>query len=297
MIFGHKPLFDNATLLKEIYSSKKVKRSLLFAFGVLLSAISFNLFIKPSHLIFGVSGISIITEKLYGIDPSIVILIGNILLLIASFVFLGTEKTRTTIIGSILYPLLVKATDFLPNYIDLGNTEPIVIALCGALISGIGTGLIFKNNYTSGGTDVLKQIFSKYGKMPYSKANIYSEGLIMFLGGVVFGWNAFIYSIITLVVSGIVSDRVIMGISEYKTLQIVTGKEKSVKEFIIKNLNHGITEIDAKGGYTNSNKKMLLCAVPTREYFLATEGIKKLDPDAFVIAIDTYEIQGKINDE
>lgn len=297
MIFGHKPNFDNATLIKEIYSNKKTKRTMIFVIGVLLSAISFNLFIKPSHLIFGVSGISIMTEKIFGIDPSVVIFIGNIILLIASFVFLGTEKTKTTIIGSILYPVLVKATDFLPNYISLGNTESIVIALCGALLSGIGTGLIFKNNFTSGGTDVLKQIFSKYGKMAYSKANIYSEGLIMFLGGLVFGWDAFIYSIITLVISGMVSDRVIMGISEYKTLQIVTGKEKEVKEFIIKNLNHGITEIDAKGGYTGKHKKMLLCAVPTREYFLATEGIKKLDPDAFVIAIDTYEIQGKINEE
>lgn len=297
MIFGHKSKFDNAALLNEIYNSKKVRRKIMFVVGVLLSAIAFNLFIKPSHLIFGVSGISIMTENIFGIDPSIVIFIGNILLLIASSVFLGKEKTRKTIIGSILYPVLVKLTDFLPNHIDLGSTEPIVIALCGALISGVGTGLIFKNNYTSGGTDVLKQIFSVYGKMPYSKANIYSEGLIMFFGGIVFGWDAFIYSIITLVISGIVSDRVIMGISEFKTLQIVTSKEKEVKEFIMANLNHGITEIDAKGGYTGNHKKMLLCAVPTREYFLATEGIKKIDQNAFVIAIDTYEIQGKINDK
>lgn len=296
MIFGHKPKFDNATILKEIYGSKKIRRSLMFILGVLLSAVAFNLFIKPSHLIFGVSGISIMIEKIFGIDPSIVILIGNIVLLIASYVFLGPKKTATTIIGSFLYPILVKITDPLPNYIDLGSTEPIVLAMCGALVSGIGTGLIFKNNYTSGGTDVLKQIFSTYGKMSYSKANIYSEGLIMIFGGLVFGWDAFIYSIITLSVSGIVSDRVIMGISEYKTLQIVTSKESEIKQFITANLNHGITEIDAKGGYTGSRKKILLCAVPTREYFLATEGIKKIDPDAFVIAIDTYEIQGKIEE-
>ena len=57
-------------------------------------------------------------------------------------------------------------------------------------------------------------------------------------------------------------------------------------------LNHGVTEIDAQGGYTNKRKKVLLCAIPTREYFVATEAIKKLDPEAFVIVIDTYEIQG-----
>ena len=291
-LFNHKPLIDNAKLLKEIQESKKIKRTLMFIIGIILSASSFNLFIKPSHLIYGVSGISIITEKLFKIDPSIIILLGNLLLLIASYIFLGKKETRLSMIGSLLYPLFVKITDFLPNYIDLSGTEPIVIALCGAFISGIGTGLVFKNNFTSGGTDILKQIFSKYGKMPYSMANIYSEGLIMLLGGLVFGWQSFIYSLITLLTSGKVSDKVIMGISEYKTLQIVTDKEQQIIEFITKNLNHGITEIDAKGGYTNNKKKILLCAVPTREYFLATEGIKKLDPEAFVIAIDTYEIQG-----
>ncbi|MBR3229279.1 MAG: YitT family protein [Bacilli bacterium] len=292
-LFNHKPLIDNKVLLKEIQESKRIKRAVLFIIGIMLSAISFNLFIKPSHLIFGVSGISIVTEKLFNLDPSIVILIGNIILLIACYTFLGKEKTKVSIIGSLLYPLCVKITEFLPQYIDLSGTEPIVIALCGATISGLGTGIVFKNNYNSGGTDILKQIFAKYGKMPYSKANIYSEGLIMFLGGIVFGWQAFIYSLITLVTSGKISDKVIMGISEYKTLQIVTSKENEIKEFITKNLNHGITEIDAKGGYTNEKKKILLCAIPTREYFLTTEGIKKLDPEAFVIAIDTYEIQGR----
>ncbi len=292
MILKRKVKIDNAKLLKEIKESKKIKRSFMFLIGVFLSAVSFNLFIKPSHLIFGVSGISIVTEKLYNLDPSIVILGGNTLLLIASLVFLGKEETKLTVIGSILYPVFVKLTDQIPNHIDLGSTEPIVIAVCGALISGTGTGLIFKNSFTTGGTDVLKQIFSKYGKLPYSLANIYSEGLIMLLGGIVFGWGAFIYSIITLVISGIVSDRVIMGISEYKTLQIVTDREDEIKNFIMKNLNHGITVIDAKGAYTGDRKTVLLCAIPTREYFIATEAIKKLDPKAFVIAIDTYEIQG-----
>ena len=292
MIFAKKGHIDSNNLLKEIKDSKKLKRYIEFFIGVLLSACAFNIFLKPCNLIFGLSGLSIITEKLLKIDPSLIILIGNIILLIASFVFLGTEKTKPTIIGSILYPLLVKITEFLPEYIDLGNTEMIVIALCGALISGVGTGLVFKNNFTTGGTDVLKQILSHYGKMPYSKANIYSEGLIMLAGGIFFGWQSFIYSFITLYASGIISDRVILGISEYKTLEIITSEEKAIKDFIMTNLNHGVTEIEPQAGYTNTRKKVLLCAIPTREYFVATEAIKKLDSEAFVIIIDTYEVQG-----
>ena len=289
-LFNHES-FDNNKLIKEIHESKKIRRAFMFVVGVFLCAIAFNLFIKPSHLIFGVSGISIVTEKLFNIDPAIIILIGNILLLIASYVYLGRKQSRVAIIGSILYPVFIKLTEFVPNYVNLDQTEPIVIAVCGAFISGLGTGIIFKNNFSCGGTDILKQIFSKYGKMSYSMSNIYSEVLIMLLGGLVFGPKAFIYSVITLVISGKVSDRVIMGISEYKTLQIVTAKANHIKEFITVNLNHGVTEIDAKGGYTDNKKKVLLCAIPTREYFIATEGIKKIDPEAFVIAIDTYEIQ------
>ena len=292
MIFAKKKQIDNISLLKEITGSKKVKRYIEFFIGVFLSAFAFNVFLKPCNLIFGLSGLSIITEKFLHIDPSLVILVGNILLLIASFVFLGFESSKSTILGSIVYPIFVKLTEFMPKYIDLGNTETIVIALCGALVSGIGTGLVFKNNFTTGGTDVLKQILSHYGKMPYSKANIYSEGLIMIAGGIFFGWPSFIYSIITLYSSGIISDRVILGISEYKTLEIITTEDTAIKNFIMESLNHGVTVLDAQGGYTNKKKKVLLCAIPTREYFVATEAIKKLDPEAFVIVIDTYEIRG-----
>lgn len=291
MIFAKKSKIDSSNLLKEITSFKIIKRYFMFLIGVLLSAVAFNLFIKPSHLIFGLSGISIMTEKLYNIDPSLLILFGNALLLIASLVFLGLDVTKSTILGSICYPLFIKLTDFLPNYIDLGSTEPVVLALCGGLISGVGTGLVFKNNFTAGGTDVLKQILSRYGKMQYSKANLYSEGLIMLAGGLVYGWQSFIYSIMTLYISGLVSDRVILGISEYKTLEIITTEEEAIKEFIM-NLNHGVTEISAKGGYTNRKNTILLCAIPTREYFIATEGIARLDPDAFIIIMDTYEIRG-----
>lgn len=292
MIFAKKKQIDTSNLLKEITSSKKLQRYVMFFIGVFLSAFAFNVFLKPCNLTFGLSGLSIIIEKFFGVDSSLVILLGNVLLLIASLVFLGIDKTKSTVLGSLLYPLLVKLTAFIPELIDFGDTETIVIALCGALISGIGTGLVFKNNFTTGGSDVVKQILSQYGKMPYSKANLYSEGLIMVVGGFFFGWQAFIYSIITLALSGTVSDRVILGISEYKTLEIITTEEEAIKKFIMESLNHGVTEIDAQGGYTHKKKKILLCAIPTREYFVATEAIKKIDPEAFVIIIDTYEIQG-----
>ena len=295
MIFNlvKKNKIDGTELLKEISNSKKIQRYFYFVIGILIMAIAFNLFMKEAHIMSGVSGLSLITEQVFGLDPSLVILMANIILVIASFVFLGKEKTTNTIMGSILYPVFVKLTETIPNYIDFTGTETIVLVLSGAVLSGFGTGLIFKNNFTSGGTDILKQILTTYFKMPYSKTTIYSEGIIIVLGAIIFGWTSFLYSIITIFISGYISDRVILGISEYKTMQIITNKEEEIKDFILETLHHGVTIIDAEGGYTKKARKVLISAIPTREYFVATEAIKKIDPESFVIAIDTYEITGK----
>ena len=291
--FSRKHKIDSNALLKEIYSSKKIQRYFYFIIGILIMAIAFNLFMKEAHIMSGVSGLSLTTEKLFNLDPSLVILIANIILVIASFVFLGKEKTTNTIVGSILYPVFVKLTEKLPDYINFGNTETIVLVLSGAVLTGLGSGLVFKNNFTSGGTDILKQILTTYCKMPYSKTNMYSEGIIIILGAFVFGWTSFLYSIITMFIIGYISDRVILGISEYKTMQIITNKEEEIKEFILETLHHGVTIINAEGGYTKEPRKILISAIPTREYFVATEAIKKIDPASFVIATDTYEITGK----
>ena len=124
-----KNTFDDKKIVKEVYSNDRLKRYTLFFLGVLIQAIAFNVFILPSHMSFGVSGIAVVLKQLIGVNPSFVILLANILLVIASFVYLGKSVTSKTIVGSILYPLLVEFTVFLPGVINLGDTEPVIIAL------------------------------------------------------------------------------------------------------------------------------------------------------------------------
>ncbi len=287
-----KMAFDDNKIVKEIYSSDRLKRYSIFFVGVLLQAIAFNVFILPSDMSFGVSGISVVLKRLFGINPSYIILIANLLLVVASFVYLGKSVTSKTIVGSILYPLLVEATVFLPSLINLGETEPVIIALSGAVLYGIGSGFVFKTGYTTGGSDVLKQILSQYGKKSMGQATLYVEGLIVTLCLFVFGWQAFIYSVLSLGVISVLTDKVILGISKYKTFQIITNKEKEVKQFILNQLHHGVTILDSHGGYTGDTKKILLCTIPTKRYFLLKEGILQIDKKAFFIVTDTYEVKG-----
>ena len=200
-----KKVFDDNNVVKEIYSNDRFKRYSIFFIGVLIQAIAFNVFILPSNMSFGVSGVAVVLKQLLGLNPSFVILLANALLIVASFVYLGKTVTSKTIVGSILYPLLIEATVFLPAMGDLGNTEPVIIALSGAVLYGIGCGFVFKTGYTTGGSDVLKQIISQYGKKSMGQATLYVEGCIVTLCLFVFGWQAFIYSLISLYV--ISTDR------------------------------------------------------------------------------------------
>ena len=283
-------VFDDSIIVQEIYKSGRLKRYSLFILGVILQALAFNLFILPSDMVFGVSGIAVIFNAVFGISPSYMILVINLVLIIASLVYLGREVTRYTIIGAILYPIFVEITSHLT--IDLGATEPVIIALTGAVIYGFGTGLVFRGGYTTGGTDVLKQIVSKYAKRSVGQATIYVEGIIVTFGIFVFGWQSFIYSVISLAIIGTITDKVMLGISEYKNFEVVTTKEKEIKQFILNQLHHGVTIIDSKSGFGGDHKYLLFCTVPTKEYFLLKEGILRIDKDAFFIITDTYEVNG-----
>ncbi len=287
-----KNTFDDNKVIQEIYNNDKLKRYSIFFIGVVIQALAFNVFILQSNMAFGVSGIGVVLNSLFGIAPSYTILVANVLLIVASFVYLGKDVTSKTIVGAILYPVLVQLTAGVPEMINLGNTEPVIIALSGAVLYGFGTGLVFKVGYTTGGSDVMKQIISQYGKTSVGQATIYVEGLIVLSCLFVFGWQSFIYSIISLYLVGFFTDKVILGISKYKTFQIVTKKEKEVKQFILNQLHHGVTILDSHGGYTDNKRRILLCTVPTKQYFLLKEGILQIDEDAFFIITDTYEVKG-----
>ena len=100
------------------------------------------------------------------------------------------------------------------------------------------------------------------------------------------------YSLIALYIISIMTDKVILGISQSKAFYIVTSEPALVKDYILKNISHGVTVIDARGGFSNDKEKMLLCVVPTSMYFKLKEGINYIDKDAFFVVTDAYETSG-----
>ena len=100
------------------------------------------------------------------------------------------------------------------------------------------------------------------------------------------------YSIISLYIISVMSDKVILGVSQSKAFYIITNHESEVKKFITTSLKHGVTVLDGRGGFTGNNQKVIMCTIPTKQYFLVKEGIHEIDPEAFFIVTDAYEVSG-----
>lgn len=290
---GKKQLKFDENFFKYIDEKYRVRRYIELIIGVFLIAVSFNCFFLPNDIVFGgVSGIAIIVNHFLGIDPSLVITILSILLLIISYIFLGKEKTFNSILGSLLYPLFVKLTANFSSFLHFDKTDLLLILLFASIIYGIGTGLVFRAGYTTGGTDILNQIVSKYAKMSLGKALIFSDGIILAAGIFVFGSTKFLYAVIVLYITSVLTDKVVLGISDSKAFYIISAEEKGVKDYILKHLDHTITIIEGVGGYTKKKQHILMCIIPTKEYFKLKEAILEIDKDAFFIVTDAYEVLG-----
>lgn len=285
---------DNLKEIRErIEKKSKLGRYIQFCVGCLLIAISFNLFLSPNNIVSGgVSGVSILLNHLIGINTSVFILSVNVILLILSYFLLGKEKTKASIFGSLLYPFFIEITKNINLVLEIDNSQLLLSTIFAGVLYGFGAGIIFKAGFTTGGTDILNQIISKYFKVGMGKSILYCDGTIVAFTGLIFGINKLMYSILVLYLVSYMSDKVILGISDSKAFYIITKEEKKIREYILKYLNHGVTVIDAKGGFNKEDKNVLLCVLPTKDYYKLKEGINEIDKDAFFVVTDAYEVSG-----
>lgn len=270
---------------------KEFIRYFMFIFGIFLYAFSFNLFYVPYNMVIGGStGLSLIFKEWIGISPSLFVAIVSYTLIVFSFIYLGKEATLKTIVGTILYPIFLEVTNRFIVYFDTSLSAMLLISIYGGVFIGIANGIMLKTGYTTGGFNIIYQILNKYFDIAMGKCILIVNVIILLLGLYVFGIASALYSVIALYISSIITDKVILGISNTKTFYVITNKPKDVKELIFNDLKHTVTEIDARGGYTNDKKKMLMSVIPTKEYFIFKEAIKEIDKNAFFLITDTYEV-------
>lgn len=281
--------------------SEKIKRNrmlvevFLFVLGTFIVALTYNTLVIPNNIVVGgTTGIGIIFNKLFGWNIKLFVLISGIALLFISFIFLGYKKTKRTIIGTFLYPIMLAITLPLANLIIpyLKFDDFIVITLLSGTFMGLGFGLIYKARYTTGGIDVVMQLLNKYLKIPEGKASKIANLSVVLVALPVNGITSVVYSAITLIYEEIVTNKITIGISDSKVFFVYTRKIDDVRDALVRNGKIGFTIIPTVGGYSHYKGEMLMCVISTNNYYAFKQTVLDIDPNAFFVINDVYEVNG-----
>lgn len=258
--------------------------------GLLISAFAFNLFFEPYNIIpTGSSGLAFLISYVINVDVALMALVINLIILIVGLFFFGYEYAVKILAVTFLYPVFLKSTTLITRLIDLENTSLFLIMVMGGTLLGFSSGLIRKSGFNPGGFAVICDILKKYFYLSIGNSSNIVNILLIIGSAFIFGFNNAIYAVVSLLISSYVIDKVIIGISNNKVFYIITEKPLEIKDYVMNELCYSVTVINARGGYTNKKKKMLMCVVPTIEYLKLKKLVSVIDPNVFFLIVDIYD--------
>lgn len=286
---------DLSKIIDTVNSRNLFLRLIITIIGAFLLAINYNLFLEPNNLVIGgLSGLAVLFKKMFSWNATIFIYVATALLIVIGLFLLGKKDIFKGMFVSLLYPFFITFTlplcNIIGKYLEFKDT--VLVALVSSILFGFANGIIYKAGFNTGGSDVLMKIINKYGKIPEGRATFIMNIIIVIAGGFVFNINNVAYSAIILYLSSIIIDKMLIGVSTTKLFYIKTIKIDEVKQFIIKELKTGVTVINVEGGYSSKKGKMLMCVVDNKDYYLFKESVLEIDPKAFFIIDDCYEVTG-----
>ena len=282
---------NNNRLYKEPHPIvKNLKDYLYVIVGAAIIAIAFNVFLLPNQIASGgVSGISTILKGVFGWEPGIVQYAFNIPLFISGLIFLGAKFGVKSFVGTLVLPAVVLVS---ANW-EPWTMNPLLGALFGGISVGLGLGIVFRGGASTGGTDLAAQIITKYTGLTLGRSVLILDGLIVLSAVIVFDIEKALYALIALFVTTKTIDLVQLGFSQSKMIYIITNKQDEIRDAIYTEIDRGVTKLPAYGGYTNVERPILMVVAYQTEFTKLKHVIKAIDPAAFVIVSDAYEVLGE----
>ena len=260
--------------------------------GCILLAVSINVFLVPYKISAGgISTIGTILLYLFGIKMSLTNLIFNIALFILGYKYLGKGAVIKTALGIMLLSAFLEVTSYIPPY-----TENVIVGvLSGGILMGAGVGMIVKIGASTGGSDFAGLILKKF--LPHislARLILIIDVVIVIMSGIVFkSYTVTVYSLITLFVSSLITDRIITLGDNAKMLQIFSKENKKISNHILNQFERGVTGVCCMGMYTHEESRMLLCVITPKELPIYMNMIKNYDKEAFVIVSNVHEVIGE----
>ena len=263
--------------------------------GCMFMGVGLIMFFKPYTIApGGLSGLSLVISKFTGLSVSTIMLLIGIPLLVFSIKILGKKDAIKTFIGMVILSGILEITAPLAT---ISVTQDVLLsAISGAILLGIGLGIVFSVDGSTGGTDLIALMVNRViPSLPVSKCLTIIDGMVVLSAGIANGnIETGLYSAIALYIIVKVIDAIISGFDYSKAFMIITEDRDELKEAIVNDIKRGVTILDGKGGYTNNDKSILLVVVNNKKQEVSLKKlIKKVDPSAFIIVSDVHEVLGE----
>ncbi|MDT8716105.1 YitT family protein [Clostridium sp. 19966] len=274
---------------------KKVKEYLLITLGVLLVSVSIQFFLSPNNLAAGgTSGIAIIIKHfLPQIPLSIMLFMMDFILYIIAFIFLGNKFGGKTIYASASMYVILWIFDSVLKLNIAATKDLMLAAVFGTLISGLGMAIVFNQNASTGGTDIVAKILNKFFHVNIGKSLLAVDFLVTISAAITFGISKGLYALLAVIMSGFIIDYAIDGFNVCKQVIIITSKCDEISKFIIKDLDRSFTLLYGKGGYQDVERQIIYTILSRSEYINLKKFIREVDRKAFVAVNDSHEVLGE----
>ena len=259
--------------------------------GCFIASASINLFLVPSHLLTGgATGIAIIVYYLTGLPIGLQTLLYNIPILIASWKTMGREYTIDVVIGTVIFSVALDLLKFLNGYAPLSDS--MLSAIFGGVFNGIGYGIVFRMNGSTGGFDVIGAIVKKYWSLSMGGAIFAFNCIIMCIAAFLFGIAPAMFTLICMFVNATVTDRVVAGFNHRKAVLIVSDQARAIAKSIME-FGRGVTFLHGQGAFTGKERNVVFVVVKLTQLSKIKLITHTVDPHAFMIVMSANEVMGR----
>lgn len=269
----------------------RLLRYLGITLGCLIASSSINLFLVPSHLLTGgATGIAIIVYYLANLPIGLQTFLYNIPLLAAAWKTLGKGYTFDVVVGTAIFSACLDATKFLNSYAPVNDY--MLAAIFGGVFNGIGYGIVFRMNGSTGGFDILGAIIKKYYSLNMGGVIFAFNCIIMLIAAFLFGVAPAMLTLICMFTNAMITDKVIAGFNSRKAVLIVSNQTALIAEGIMTEIGRGVTFLHGQGAFTHKERNVVMAVVSLTQVAKVKIIAHAIDPAAFMIIISANEVMG-----
>lgn len=271
---------------------QQLQRYVSIIAGTFAVALSFNWFLSPNQIASGgLSGASILIGSLSGIDSSVILWIGSLLVLLASVYPLGIRSLAASAAGSLLLPFFV----YITKHWQPLTYNPLLASIYGGIVTGVGLGLVIRAQGNTGGFTLIAQIIHQWQGIKQSKTLMAMDSVVVIAAGILYAPEKALYALISVFITRKTIELVLKLQRDSKVAYIISSvtHEEAISRTVLHDLDRGLTKLSGTGGYTDDLRVIMMTVLSAGEVHKLKMLVQSIDPQAFLIFCDAEDVAGE----